>query len=195
MTAKNIIRKTETDVDDRFISRWSPRAFTGEALSETQVRSLIEAAKWAPSAYNGQPWRIIYARKDTPAWDKFFDLLVPFNQTWAKEAGVLFLFVSRERFEHNDKPNTTHAYDTGAAWMSLALQAASMDLAAHGMGGFDRERACEELGIPEGYAVQAMAAVGVPAGGERLAEELRTQERPSGRKSQSEIAFEGRFQP
>ncbi|MFH2203463.1 MAG: nitroreductase family protein [Elusimicrobiota bacterium] len=186
-------RTPEADVNELFINRWSPRAFSGEPLSEKQVRSLIEAAKWAPSCYNSQPWRIVYARKGTGSWNKLFNLLVPFNQSWAKESGALFVFLSRTHFEHNDQPNAAHAYDTGAAWMSLALQAAAMGLAAHGMGGFDHERARADLDVPEGYEVQAMAAVGVPADKIKLPEELRAQEAPSGRKRLAEIAFAGKF--
>lgn len=186
-------RTPEHEVDRRFVERWSPRAMTGEPVSEEDLGRLFEAARWAPSSYNAQPWRILYARRDTPAWERFFDLMVEFNQEWTKTAGALLVFVSRKRFERNDEPAPTHSYDTGAAWMSLALQGSRMGLVVHGMQGFDYDRAREVLGVPEVFAVEAMAAVGHPAPKDTLPEEMRKNEKPSGRKRVEEIAFEGAF--
>ncbi len=186
-------RDAEHPVDPVFLSRWSPRAFTGEPVSEAQCAQLFEAAKWAPSSYNGQPWRFLYARRNTPAWDKFFALLVEFNQKWAKQAGLLIVIISRTTFERNGKPSRTHSFDAGAAWENLALQASIMGLAAHGMEGFDYDRAARELGIPADYQVEAMAAVGKPAPADTLPEDLREREKPSDRKPLAAIAAEGRF--
>lgn len=186
-------REAEHEIDDLFLRRWSPRAMSGEPLSDDEIGSLFEAARWAPSSYNGQPWRFLYARRDTPQWRRFFDLMVEFNQSWAANAAVLIVAVSRKTFEHNDKPARTHSFDTGAAWMSLALAATQKDLVAHGMQGFDYSRAADELAIPEGYAVEAMVAVGKPGHREDLPEDMQEKEQPSSRKSVSEIAFEGSF--
>lgn len=186
-------RQTGHPVDDHFVERWSPRAMTGEPVSEETLGRLFEAARWAPSSYNAQPWRILYARRETPEWDLFFDLMVEFNQGWAENAGALLVFLSRKRFEHNDQPAATHSFDTGAAWMSLALQGRSLGLVVHGMQGFDYERAREALGVPEVYAVEAMAAVGHPAPKDVLPDEMREKEEPSDRRAVEEIAFEGRF--
>jgi nitroreductase len=180
-------------VDELFLDRWSPRAMSGEAVSDEELMTLFEAARWAPSSYNNQPWRILYARRDTEHWGVFFDLLVEGNQNWVKDAAALLLFVSKETFDFNGKPYPTHSFDTGAAWENLALQATMLGLVTHGMQGFDYERARAELNIPEGFRVEAMVAVGRPGDPARLPEKLREREAPSGRKSLPEIVREGSF--
>lgn len=186
-------RKAGHPVEEVFLDRWSPRAMSGEALTDEELLTLLEAARWAPSSYNNQPWRILYARRDTEHWPLFFDLLVEGNRAWAKDAAALLLFVSKETFDFNGKPYPTHSFDTGAAWENLALQATLRGLAAHGMQGFDYERARAELNIPEGFRVEAMAAVGRPGEPERLPEQLREREVPSDRKPLSETTCEGPF--
>jgi nitroreductase len=187
------MQDAQNPVDELFLDRWSPRAMSGEGLSEEELMTLFEAARWAPSSYNNQPWRILYARRETAQWPAFFGLLVEGNQAWAKDAGVLLLFVSKETFDFNGKPYPTHSFDTGAAWENLALQATKLGLATHGMQGFDYERARTELNIPEGFRVEAMIAVGHPGDPAQLPERLREREAPSGRKSLSEITCEGAF--
>ena len=186
-------RQADHPIEDRFLHRWSPRALSGEALPEGALESLFEAARWAPSSYNGQPWRFLYATRDSPHWDGFLDLLVEFNRGWARHAGALIVVVSRTTFERNDKPARTHAFDTGAAWMALALQASARGLVAHAMQGFDYERAAELLELPDAYEVECMVAVGRPGQVEDLPEDLRERETPSGRKPVGDIAFEGRL--
>ena len=186
-------RRTEYPVDPIFVERWSPRAMSGEALAETELMSLFEAARWAPSSYNAQPWRFVYAHRGTPHWDRFFGLLVQTNQRWAAQAAVLILVASRTHFEFNDKPSRTHSFDAGAAWQSLALQGARMGLVVHGMQGFDYERARTQLNVPEAFAVQAMIAVGKPGDRGQLPAELQQREHPSDRKAISELVFEGGF--
>lgn len=186
-------RQADYPVDPRFVERWSPRAMSGESLPEEELMRLFEAARWAPSSYNGQPWRFIWARRDTQHWGRFLDLLVEFNRGWAKHAAALVVICSRDTFEHNDEPTRTHGFDTGAAWMNLSLQGAAMGLVVHGMEGFDYERAASELGVPEGHTVEAMCAVGRPGPIEDLPEDARERERPSDRKPVEEIAAEGRF--
>lgn len=180
-------------VDELFLDRWSPRAMSGEGVSEEELSTLFEAARWAPSSYNNQPWRILYARRDTEHWETFFNLLVEGNRNWAKGAAALLLFVSKETFDFNGKPYPTHSFDTGAAWENLALQATMLGLVTHGMQGFDYDRARAELNIPEGFRVEAMIAVGRPGDPEQLPEPLRAREAPSGRKALSEITCEGAF--
>jgi nitroreductase len=186
-------REAKYPVDKIFLDRWSPRALSGEAVSEEELMTLLEAARWAPSSYNNQPWRILYARRDTEYWPRFLGLLIEFNQSWAKNAAALLLFVSKTTFDFNGESSVTHSFDTGAAWENLALQATMLGLAAHGMQGFDYERARTELNIPEGYRVEAMAAVGRPGRAEDLPDALREREAPSPRKSLEEIACEGKF--
>lgn len=173
--------------------RWSPRAMTGEAVTDEELSRLFEAARWAPSSYNGQPWRFVYAKRDTPYWQEFFSLLGEFNRKWAESAGALILILSRRIFEHSGKPARTHSFDTGAAWQNLALQGRRMELVVHGMAGFDYDEAAALLDLPDHYAVEAMVAVGRPAPVETLADDLRKKEKPSDRKSVDEIAFEGRL--
>lgn len=187
------VRKPGHAVEELFVDRWSPRAMSGEEISEEDLMSLLEAARWAPSSYNAQPWRLLYARRGTEHWPLFFDLLVEFNQTWVKDAAALILFVSRETFEHNDQPSVTHSFDTGAAWENFALQGWLKGYVVHGMQGFDYERARTALAVPEGYRVEAMAAVGRPADPDRLPEGLRARETPSDRKPLAETVCEGPF--
>lgn len=185
--------QAEHPVDELFLDRWSPRALSGEGVSDEELLTLFEAARWAPSSYNNQPWRIIYARRDTGHWDRFLNLLVEGNRGWAKDAAALLLFVSKETFDFNGQPYPTHSFDTGAAWENLALQATKLGLVTHGMQGFDYERARAELNIPEGFRVEAMIAVGRPGDPAQLPERLREREAPSGRKPLSEITCEGAF--
>lgn len=186
-------RKAEYPIDPLFLERWSPRAFSGEPLTDKEILSLFEAARWAPSAYNNQPWRFLYAVRGTKEWDSFMDLLVEFNQSWAKNTAVLVVILSRKNFEHNGKPSVTHSFDTGAAWAGLALQAHLKGWAAHGMQGFDYEKARQVLNVPEDYDVEAMAAVGKLGRKEDLPEELGKREVPSTRKTVKEIARQGKF--
>lgn len=193
MTDISQFRKAEFPVEHMIISRWSPRAMSGEPITHQELMSLFEAARWAPSSFNGQPWRFLYALRDTEAWPRFFDLLVEFNQQWCKNAAALFVIIARQTFEHNNKPNPTHPYDTGAAWQNFALQGNQLGLVVHGMAGFDYDRAKQVLGVPEGYTVMAMAAVGRPGNPEELPPDLAQSEQPSSRKAIQEFAFEGKF--
>jgi nitroreductase len=186
------IRKPEQDVNEIFLNRWSPRAMSGEGIEEAELFSLFEAAKWAPSSNNNQPWRFLYARRNTPHWATFFSLLAEGNQIWAKNAAVLIVVISKTTFDSN-QPARTHSYDTGAAWANLALQGSFNGLVVHGMQGFDYDKAQELLHIPETYKVEAMIAVGKKGKKEDLPAYLQEREAPSTRKSLSEIAMEGGF--
>jgi len=186
-------RKPEYDVNPVFLNRGSPRAMSGEGISEEDLMSLFEAARWAPSANNNQPWRFVFARRDTPHWQPFLDLLVDLNRAWAFRAAALVVVVSKTTFDHNGKFSRTHSYDAGAAWENLALQGSLKGLVVHGMQGFDYERAGELLKVPDGYQVEAMAAIGRPGTLESLPEKYREREFPSDRKKLSEIVMEGFF--
>lgn len=190
-------RATEHAVDPLFIERWSPRSFDGKALSEQQLLTILEAASWAPSAYNAQPWRFVYALKGTPEFDRLLEPLVEFNQSWARNAGALVFIVSRTHFDPKDgaeaQPIYSHSFDAGAAWGHLAIQAHLLGLHTHGMTGLDFDRAREVLELPKGYRVEAAVAIGTRADAERLPEPLRAREEPSTRRPISEIAFRGTF--
>jgi len=186
-------RKADHAIDRIFLDRWSPRAMTGEAIPEADLMVLFEAARWAPSSYNNQPWRILYARRDTEHWPRFFNLMVEFNQSWTSTAAALVVFVSKTHFDFNGEPAVTHSFDTGAAWENLALQGSLKGLVVHGMQGFDYERARTELNIPEGFQVEAMAAIGKPAPPETLSDDLRAKEVPSDRRKLADTICEGPF--
>jgi nitroreductase len=186
------IRKPGYPVDPIIVNRWSPRSMSGESISERELMTLFEAARWAPSSYNGQPWRFVYARRESEAWDSFCALLDEFNATWATKAAALIVVASHKNFDW-DKPSRTHSFDTGAAWQNLALQGSKMGLVVHGMEGFDYDRAREALRVPEAFEVEAMVAVGRRASAEALDQELREMESPSDRRPLSEIALEGGF--
>jgi nitroreductase len=187
------VRRPEHAIDKLFLNRWSPRAMSGEPLSNEELMALFEAAKWAPSSYNGQPWRFLYAKRDTADWPLFLNLLVEFNQSWAKNAAVLVAIISRKNFEHNNKPSVTHAFDTGAAWGYLALEGSLRGLVVHGMEGFDYRRASRELQIPSGYEIHAMAAIGKPGRKQDLSPDLQKKEAPSDRKQLATLVCEGKF--
>jgi nitroreductase len=164
---------------------------SGEALSDEEINSLFEAARWAPSCMNSQPWRFLYAKKNTPHWEMFFKFLMDGNKLWCVNAGVLIVVAAKKTFGGRVSP--TFAFDTGAAWENLALQAHLMGLVSHGMAGFDYAATKTELNLSDDYQILAMVALGRPGRKENLPEALREREKPSDRISLKEFAFEGKF--
>lgn len=190
-------RQPEHPVDPLFLERWSPRAFDASEMPEADLLAMFEAARWAPSAFNSQPWRFLYARRGDADWERFLGLLIPWNQSWAHSASAL-IYILSDSLPFTDKagePATshTHSYDAGAAWACLALQASLMGYQAHGMSGVDFERARAELGVPERYRIEAAAVVGRLGDPATLPEKLRAREGPSGRRAVGEFAFRGNF--
>jgi nitroreductase len=186
-------RTTEYPINPLILNRWSPRSMTGEELGDDVIMSLFEAARWAPSSFNNQPWRFIYAKRNTGYWDRLFNLLVDANKTWAKNAALLAVVISRKNFEFNEKPARTHQFDAGSAWENLALEASSRGIVAHGMQGFDYEKAITELGIPADFEVLAMVAIGKRGPKENLPTELQLKEKPNDRKALKDIIMEGTY--
>jgi nitroreductase len=186
-------RSTTYEINDIMVNRWSPRSFLPEELSDKQIFSLFEAARWAPSSSNGQPWRFIFAKRNSQHWDGLFNLLVDFNKQWCANASVLVVILAKKTFEHNGQPIATRQFDTGAAWENLALQAISDGLYTHGMAGFDYEKARKDLAVPDDYEVVAMIAIGKIGPKEKLSPELQTREVPNTRKPLSELIMEGKF--
>lgn len=186
-------RISEYDVNPLILGRWSPRSMTGERIPHKDLMALFEAARWAPSSFNNQPWRFIYAERETPHWDNLFSLLVEFNQSWAKNAAVLALVISTKNFEKSGKPAKTHAFDAGAAWENLAIEATARGLVTHAMEGFDYEKARKHLEIPDSFEIHAMVAIGRQDRVEKLSKELQDSEIPSDRRPLSEIIMEGKF--
>lgn len=188
------VRQAGRPVEEQFLDRWSPRAMTGEEISRDELLGLFEAARWAPSSNNLQPWRALFARRGTAQWPTFFGLLAEGNQAWAHKAAALVVFVSHSINDRTGRPSVTHSYDTGAAWGYFALQGCLKGFVVHGMAGFDYERARQELAIPESFRVEAMAAIGRPAPKETLPAHLQQREIPSDRRPVEEWAFEGAWQ-
>ena len=187
------VRTSEYPIDQLFLNRWSPRAMSGEPLSEFELLTLFEAAHWAPSSGNSQPWRFLYARRDTEYWPVFFDLLNEGNKTWCHRAAALIVFISRTSHEQSGRTLVTHSYDTGAAWMSLAYQGWLKGLVVHGMAGFDYGRARTALNVPADLTVEAMAAIGRPGPKEELPPQHLSREFPSQRRLVSELVFAGPY--
>jgi nitroreductase len=192
-TATTKTRQSTYEINPLILNRWSPRSMTGEELDEDTIMSLFEAARWAPSSYNNQPWRFIYAKRNTVHWDKLFNLLAEPNKVWTKNAAVLIVVVARKNFENNEKYSITHQFDAGAAWENLALEASSRGLAVHAMQGFDYERARADLQIPDKFDVMAMIAIGKQGPKDNLPPQLQEKEHPNDRKPLVEIVMEGQF--
>ncbi len=197
MTAQgSISRQTSHPVDPQFPGRWSPRAFADTAISADQVKALLEAARWAPSASNNQPWRLVWGLRGDAGFEAILGGLVPFNREWASRAAALIVVGSKDRLTGRDGVETANrwsAFDSGAAWMSMALQAAKDGLVAHAMGGFDVDAMAKAVNLPEGHSLHAVVAVGQLGSPDSLSETLQARETPSARLALDEIAFHGRF--
>jgi len=187
-------RSADHPIESLFLRRWSPRAMSGAPVAQAALDRLLEAARWAPSSFNEQEWRFRYAHRDGQHCETFLTLLTESNRAWCKNAGVLVAVFSKKTFSRNGRANPVHAFDAGAAFQSFCLQAAAIDLVAHGMAGFDREAAHRDLLAGDDFAVQAMIAVGHPGDPEALPESLRAVEKPSGRRPIEETAGEGPFE-
>jgi nitroreductase len=190
-------RTADHSIHKLFLERWSPRAFTGEEISAADLAIVFEAARWAPSSYNSQPWRFLYARRGTAHWDTFLGLLNPFNQSWANQAAALVILVSRETMlppgAEKEIPSHSHSFDAGAAWANLAIQTSLLGWDAHAMVGFDIPRAFATLNVPLGHRVEAAIAIGRRGPASLLPEAIAAREKPNDRKPQSETVFEGGF--
>jgi nitroreductase len=191
-------RQADHPIDSLFLERWSPRAFDGSDVPDDDLLAIFEAARWAPSAFNSQPWRFLYAKRGGADWARFLSLLIPWNQGWAQSASLL-VYILSDSLPFTDKEtgapasSHTHSFDTGAAWASLALQATRMGYHAHGMSGIQHERARAELAIPDRYRLEAACAIGRIGDPALLDEKLRAREHPSGRKPQAEFVHAGNF--
>ncbi|MGV8856098.1 MAG: nitroreductase family protein [Devosia sp.] len=190
-------RSTQHRIDPDMLARWSPRAFADESIPHADLLTILEAGRWAPSAFNTQPWHFIYADRDSAHFAKLIDLLAPFNQGWAKHAAALVFIASRTSRTGSDgtteSPNATHAFDAGAAWSLLALQATKLGWHAHGMSGLDHARAAVELGLPPEWRIEIAVALGRQGDAASLPDGLREREAPSPRKPLETIISEGVF--
>lgn len=190
-------RKPEFPVDVQFIERWSPRAFTGEAIAESQLMSFLEAARWAPSSNNGQPWRFAYVLRNDPEWTALFSTLNANNQTWVGNASALVAVASSHLIAKSGSTefiaNAMHAFDSGAAWAYMALQAHLQGWAMHGIGGFDKLAGAAVLHLPENHTLHMLAAVGKRGDATQLPDALQQRESPNDRKPLSTLSQRGSF--
>jgi nitroreductase len=183
-------RTATVPIDPVYLKRWSPRSFLEKEVPEEILFSVFEAARWAPSAFNIQPWRFIVARtKEDRA--KFHSFISEFNLKWCDKAPVLALIISEL---NNDKGfNRSHSFDTGSAWGYLSLEATKKGLITHPMTGFDFEAARHTLNIPDDFAIEALIAIGYQGEKEALPEALQERENPSPRRETKDSLFEGSF--
>lgn len=187
--------ETTYPIHDLLANRWSPRAFSGESITKETIGSLLEAARWAPSAFNAQPWRFIVSTPDNePEFEKMLACLGEFNQMWAKNASVLMVAVAQDNFEHNGKPNAHAAHDVGQALASLTVQAAAEGLYVHQMAGFSPDKARETYNIPADHVAKTMLVVGKLGDVNNLPDRLREREMAArSRKALSELVFAGEW--
>lgn len=184
---------SEAPIHDLIRNRWSPRAFADKAIPEETLRTLFEAARWAPSSFNEQPWAYIVATKeDKVNFEKVLGTLVEFNAGWAKNASALAIAVSKLAFAENHAPNRNAQYDTGAATALLSVEATARGLVVHQMAGFDPDKARKTFAIPEGWEPLAAIAIGYPGNPDSLPPKLRDRElAPRTRKPLREFVMTG----
>jgi len=196
-TLMKIERNSEYPIDTIFLDRWSPRAFDASSMPASDLFTILEAARWAPSAFNLQPWRFLYSYRDDVYWQDYLSLLDSFNASWAQHASALLFVLSDTLIpgENNqpDKRSNYHSFDTGAAWAQLALQATLLGYHSHAMAGINFDASRRNLFVPERYQVEIAIAIGKRTDQSILSETLQAREQPSPRFPISEIAFAGVF--
>jgi nitroreductase len=192
-------REAAYPISPVFLQRWSPRAFLPEPMPQEDLYTILEAARWAPSAFNIQPWRFIHSLRGDAHWERFLALLDPFNAGWAANASAL-VFITSDQLtpahgENPPKPSRTHSFDAGAAWAHLALQATQLGYQAHAMAGIRFDAVRRALSVPAQHQIEIAVAIGVRADPASLPPSLGEREQPSERLPLDAIAFPGRFTP
>ncbi len=188
-------RIADHPIADQFLTRWSPRAFSADTMTSAVVLSLLEAARWAPSSSNFQPWRFVWGLRGEAAFDGIAASLVPFNLSWASKAAALIVVASKTTVPKDgaEVPNAYHAFDAGAAWAQLALQAHLNGFAAHGMAGFEHDILAANVALPENHVFHAVVAVGRIGNPDSLPDALKSREHPNGRVDLTDLAHHGKF--
>jgi nitroreductase len=189
------MRHADHPIHPQFINRWSPRAFADSAMTEADLLPLIEAARWAPSASNHQPWRFAYGLRGDAGFAKIAEGLVPFNRAWASKAAALVVVASASTVTRDgvENPNSWASFDAGAAWMAMALQAHHAGFSSHAMGGFEAVVLAQNLKLPAGYLIHAVVAIGKIGEASSLPEGLQARETPSPRNPIGQFAGHGAF--
>ncbi len=183
---KSIFKK----LNKNFLLRWSPRSFKPKNISEEDLMTIFEAARWAPSCFNEQPWMFLYSKLENGK-NLFLEILNDSNKIWAKNASILIAVFSKRTFEKNGKENRWSEFDCGAAWMSISLQALELGYHCHGMAGYDQEKAYSICNVdPKKFNSVCMIAIGKMDSPEKLDEPLKSREIPNDRKDLNKIIFE-----
>jgi nitroreductase len=193
MTERNHANPAVLDI---IVERWSPRSFDASAIPQADLDAIFEAAGWAPSAFNVQPWRFLYAHCGDENWETFQSLLIDFNRGWAQHASVLVFVISDTRQRKGDGQtslNHSHSFDTGAAWVLAALQATAMGYHAHAMTGLKFDEAKAVLRIPDDHRLEAAFVIGRQAPRENLPAQLQEREVMSARRPVADFAIAGPF--
>lgn len=185
-------RVSEYPVSPLFLNRWSTRAFSTREVSDQDLYTVLDAAHWAPSSYNDQPWRFIVA-KTKEQRSVFHQFINEFNLTWVSTAPVLIV-VASDKLRDNGDPNDAHAFDAGAAWASMAIQATMLGMVTHAMGGIDRNKARQMLNIPDNFEIHAVIALGYHGDKSLLPEGIQQREVPNSRRPLNELVFEGKIE-
>ncbi|MGF6439712.1 nitroreductase family protein [Paraburkholderia youngii] len=191
------IRSTDFPIHSQFVECWSPRAFTLDAIDEHALLTILEAARWAPSSYNSQPWRFVYARRETDQWVSFLSFLNEFNRSWAVRAAAIVVILSKQTFRLPGRVEEfslpTHSFDAGVAWAFLALQASLLGWGAHALAGINRDLIRSDLSIPDDFSIEVCVALGQSGDAALLPHFLQAKEVPSNRRPLVDMAGEGRF--
>lgn len=191
-------RNADHPIEPIFLNRWSPRSYDASEMPEADLLRILEAARWAQSCYNIQPWRFLYARRGDAHWEQYVSFLDDFNRAWGQHASSLVLVLSDRIMpgdgdQRPDLPSHYHSFDAGAAATHMALQAAALDYNAHAMAGILFDDIKDQLGVPERFKIEIAVAIGRRGEKEALPDFLQEMEAPSPRKPLSEIAFSGSF--
>ncbi|MEM9231367.1 MAG: nitroreductase family protein [Pseudomonadota bacterium] len=193
----NVTRTPNHPIEPLFLARWSPRAFDRSPMPAEDLLTILEAGRWAPSAFNIQPWLFLFALRDDAHWAEFLSVLDPFNQQWAGEASAL-VFLLSDRVVPGDanRPEATsnyNSFDAGAAWMQIALQSTSLGYVSHAMAGLDFDKGRSALNVPDRFRLEIGIAVGQQRDPANLPDELRQRETPSDRLPLNRIAVRGPY--
>lgn len=190
-------RTPDHPINALFLERWSPRAYDAQTMPKEDLQRILEAGRWAPSAFNIQPWRFLFSLRGDSKWDDFLSILDAFNGQWAKDASALVFVLSDTVMpgdgDRPDAPARYNSFDAGAAWMQIALQASELGYSAHAMAGLDFAVGQRILALPERFRLEVGVAIGRRADPARLSADLREREAPSGRLPLQEIAHQGPF--
>lgn len=185
-------RVSEYPVSPLFLNRWSTRAFSTREVSDQDLYTVLDAAHWAPSSFNDQPWRFVVAKTEEQR-SVFHQFINEFNLTWVTTAPVLIV-VASDKLRDNGDPNGAHAFDAGAAWASMAIQATMLGMVTHALGGIDRNKARQLLNIPDNFEIHALIALGYHGDKSLLPEGVQQREVPNGRRPLNELVYEGKIE-